>query len=290
MKLSVALRLGRVSNLPTTWSNVATGLVLSGASFQPQLLLGLCCAISSLYVGGMYLNDAFDREHDARERPERPIPAGAVAAGTVFAIGFSMLGLGVAAVAALAFLRKGGAGVAPVLSALGLCALIVFYDLHHKRNLWSPLVMAGNRVLVYVTAALSVGAGLADRTPLIVGSLLLCAYLIGLTYIAKQENLQTLRRLWPLLFLLAPAAYTPALTSAPGRGLLASLLGWIGFSLWWLFDTRRRDVKRAVSHLIAGISLLDALLCASAGQGAMAALCVVCFGATLVFQRRVAGT
>ena len=41
-----------------------------------------------------------------------------------------------------------------VLAALALCGLIVFYDLHHKRNPLSPLLMAGNRVLVYLTAAL----------------------------------------------------------------------------------------------------------------------------------------
>ena len=32
------------------------------------------------YIGGMYLNDAFDRDIDARERPERPIPSGHVGA------------------------------------------------------------------------------------------------------------------------------------------------------------------------------------------------------------------
>ena len=43
----------------------------------------------------MYLNDAFDREIDARERPERPIPSGRIGAGPVFAIGFGLLAAGV---------------------------------------------------------------------------------------------------------------------------------------------------------------------------------------------------
>ena len=42
----------------------------------------------------MFLNDAFDRDTDARERPERPIPAGHIAAGTVFGTGYALLGLG----------------------------------------------------------------------------------------------------------------------------------------------------------------------------------------------------
>ena len=32
MKLSVALKLGRVSNLPTVWSNVLTGMALAGTA------------------------------------------------------------------------------------------------------------------------------------------------------------------------------------------------------------------------------------------------------------------
>ena len=83
MKLGVWLRLGRVSNLPTVWSNVLAALALSGGLSQaagiPALHVALLAAAFSLfYVGGMYLNDAFDRHIDARERPQRPIPSGQV--------------------------------------------------------------------------------------------------------------------------------------------------------------------------------------------------------------------
>ena len=53
-------------------------------------------AMSLFYVGGMYLNDYFDRAIDARERPQRPIPAGDISAAAVAAIGFGMLGVGFA--------------------------------------------------------------------------------------------------------------------------------------------------------------------------------------------------
>ena len=62
----------------------------------------LAAAFSLLYTGGMYLNDAFDRAVDARERPERPIPSGRVRAGSVFAIGFGLSALGILTVAAAA--------------------------------------------------------------------------------------------------------------------------------------------------------------------------------------------
>jgi hypothetical protein len=42
--------------------------------------------------------------------------------------------------------------------------------------------------------------------------------------------------------------------------------------------------------LIAGISLLDALLCAGSGAPGVAALCVIGFALTLALQRVVPGT
>ena len=74
MSLSIALNLGRISNLPTVWSNVLAGMVMAGGALDHRFIpAGL--SLSLFYVGGMYLNDAFDRGIDAIERPERPIPA-----------------------------------------------------------------------------------------------------------------------------------------------------------------------------------------------------------------------
>ena len=116
----------------------------------------------------MYLNDAFDRESDARERPERPIPSGRIGAGQVFAIGFGLLAAGVLGVAAAAGGPAGG-GRAAVASAVLLAGVITAYDAWHKANPLSPVVMGLCRVLVYVTAALAVagriGAAVAGGAP-----------------------------------------------------------------------------------------------------------------------------
>ncbi len=283
MTLVTALRLGRVSNLPTTWSNVAAGLVLSGAAVHPALALALCAAISLLYVGGMYLNDAFDRGYDARERPERPIPSGQVRAGTVFALGFGMLAAGVAIVAAAA-----ETGPAPLLAAVALAGLIVLYDAYHKGNPLSPLLMALTRVLVYVTAAL---AARVAFTPLLgAGCAALLCYLVGLTYAAKQENLREPSGFWPLLFLGAPFLFAPAMGAAAGIAAYLLLAASTAFGLRFLLVRGARDVKRAVSQLIASISLLDAMLVASQHQTALAAACVLCFAATRLAQRVIPGT
>src|SRR5262245_66174402 len=71
------LMLGRVSNLPTVWSNCLAGWLLGGGGLAARFVL-LCSGATFLYVGGMYLNDAFDVEFDREFRRDRPIPAGAI--------------------------------------------------------------------------------------------------------------------------------------------------------------------------------------------------------------------
>ena len=287
--LTPYLLLGRVSNLPTVWTNTLAGTVLAGADVGPGRLVLLALAFSLLYTGGMYLNDAFDRESDARERPERPIPSGRVRADAVFATGLGLLAAGVLVVAVAAAGPVGG-GRAAVWSGLLLASVIVAYDAWHKANPLSPVVMGLCRVLVYVTAALAaagrVGPAVAG------GAVGLLCYLVGLTYVAKQENLTEVRHLWPLVFLAAPFLYAwPALLSAGvGAVLYLGFLAWVAYAVAWLVRPGRRDIRRAVVSLIAGISLLDALLIAGAGDPVRATWAVVGFALTLVFQRWVPGT
>jgi UbiA prenyltransferase family len=282
MTWQVALRLGRVSNLPTVWTNTLTGIVLAGGAVGGPHTLPLLLALSLFYVGGMYLNDAFDARIDAVERPERPIPSGAISARAVFAAGFAMLALG----AVLLFWT----GVWPGLAGLALGGAIVLYDWHHKDNPLSPALMGLCRVLVYLAA------GLAFAVPppaiLWLAALLLLCYLIGLTYVAKQENLGEVRNLWPLLFLAAPMLC--ALVAAAGSmtsGVLFVLFAiWVGVALWFLRRRQPGDVPRAVVSLIAGIALLDAVLIAAAGAAGVAWLAVGGFILTLGMQRLVSGT
>lgn len=282
MKLGTALRLGRVSNLPTVWTNTLAGAVLAGAGgFGAQFAL-LLAAFTLFYTGGMFLNDAFDAAIDARERPERPIPAGAVTRGEVFGWGFGQMAAGVALLALV--------GVAPALAGLTLAVAITYYDWNHKTNPLSPVVMGLCRVLIYVGAGLAVTLALPDA--LWVGAALLLCYLIGLTYVAKQENLARVENLWPLLFLAAPVAYGAWLAAAQWAVAPFWLLftAWMLVALWFLRRRAKGDIPRAVVSLIAGISLLDALLIAGAGSPGLALAALAGFGVTLFVQRWIAGT
>ena len=290
MRWSVALRLGRVSNLPTVWTNTLAGIVLAGGNVGDRRTLPLLVALSLFYVAGMYLNDAYDAEIDARERPERPIPSGQVSAETVFTVGFGMMALGLALLVWIGYGAAGGTGLGPVLSGLGLGAAIVMYDRRHKDNPLSPVLMGICRVLVYVTAGLAFAPELP--APLRTGALLLLCYLIGLTYVAKQETLGEVRNLWPLLFLGAPAVYALVLAFEGGAAALLSLafILWVGVALWFLWRRQPGDVPRAVVSLIAGISLLDAVLIVGAGASSFAWLAILAFLLTLALQRVVPGT
>jgi 4-hydroxybenzoate polyprenyltransferase len=287
-KWRIWLRLGRVSNLPTVWTNALCGVVLAGAPLDLRAAM-LAAAFSFSYVGGMFLNDAFDRHIDAVERPERPIPRGLVSAGEVFAAGFAMLAVGVALVATAAF-APGGGGFIAVVASFALSGAIVLYDAWHKNNPFSTVLMAACRVLVYMTAALAV-SGRVDP-PVVKAAALLLAYVMGLTYVAKQENLAQFRNMWPLLPLLVPFLVTaPAVLEAPLAGVIwLVFFAWVSFTVSRLLTKGPGVIPRVVVRLIAAISLLDALVVAAHGHPSAAAVLVVGFPVTLFFQRYVSGT
>ncbi|KAA0589140.1 4-hydroxybenzoate polyprenyltransferase [Azospirillum lipoferum] len=293
-----ALILGRVSNLPTVLSNAMAGIALAGAGALDgmaggELVGGVARAaivLALFYVGGMYLNDAFDAEIDARERPARPIPRGDATRGTVFAAGFALIGLGLA-LAAVSGLEAGLCG--------GLLAgAILLYDILHKRTAAAPAIMGLCRLLSYATAAAAVGgeAGGGALAPwMLLGAGGLFCHVVGLTFAARQEAYDRLDNAWPLGVLAVPltGALWVSLGSPLAFGLWAALAAATGWAVQRLFRRAPGDVPRAVAVLIAAIALYDAVLIAAAGSGAAAPLTLaaaLCFPLTLALQRVIPGT
>jgi 4-hydroxybenzoate polyprenyltransferase len=284
-----ALRLGRVSNLPTVWTNVLAGAVLSGAPLAPGRVLALMLGLSAFYIAGMYLNDAFDAAYDRQHRPGRPIPSGAIAESTVFAIGAALIGTGLILLLLLG-LSPGGAGLGGFAAGLALTIAILVYDAWHKGNPMGPLLMGLCRVLVYVTTAASI-AGVLPRDLVWAAAMALC-YLIGLTYAAKQEDLKQPGRLWPLAFLGASFVYGLPIAGGSAIGFIvyAALLAAVVWAVSILVRRDRSNIPGVVSTLIAGICLLDALFIAGANQSLLALLAALGFPLTLFFQRSIPGT
>ncbi len=292
MSWAEILKLGRVSNLPTVWTNGLTGLVLGSGTLLDARTLPLLIALSLFYVAGMYLNDAFDAEIDQKERPERPIPSGAIDLRTVFAASFVMFMVGLCLLTWIGFVAENGTGGWPSVAGLVLIISIVAYDWHHKDNPFSPYIMGVCRMLVYVTA------GLCFLVPpsawLLLAAVLLFSYLIGLTYIAKQENQSEIDSLQPALLFAPPLLYgIYMLFTNISFTLVVALLALIvvvAIAMWMLSRRLPGDIGLAVSVLIAGICLLDALFLASAGEAILAWWAIAGFGLTLLLQRVIPGT
>jgi len=278
------LRLGRVSNLPTIWTNVIAGATIANAAATLVDVAVVGLAMSAFYVGGMYLNDFFDRDIDARERPGRPIHAGDISAGAVAAIGFALLALGVALLSPF--------GLFTVIWGLALAGAIGLYDAWHKGNTFAPVLMGLCRALVYLATGAAVSSEI--RVALLAGEAALAAHVIGLTYAAKQENLNQVGRLWPLAILAGPLLLAlPEIASgwlvAVGFLLLCAA---DGASVWLLARRAAPDaVPRAVSMLIAAICLVDALAVARYGGGILlACVCASGYLLTRLFQAVIPGT
>ena len=194
-------RLLRLPNLLTVPGDILAGFLLAPAarpSDWAQLPLAFLAGLL-LYAAGLILNDLFDYAEDLRDRPDRPLPSGAISREA-------------AAVAVLVFLWIAGFLSAffdalPV--ALPLIASLVLYDIGLKRKpLLGPSLMgacrAGNLLL---GAAAAAPGGWHSPAPLLAAAAL-AAYIGIVTHLARQETLPGTRfppqRIARLLRLLLP--------------------------------------------------------------------------------------
>lgn len=292
------LQLGRVSNLPTVWTNCLTAMVLSGADIGAGAALGAMLSMSAFYTAGMVLNDVFDANYDAKYRPARPIPSRQVTRRGAALVGFAGLGLGVAGSATVASFTLSHTNNAVVWTTL-LALAIVGYDAYHKRNPLSPVLMGLCRALV----VLSVNAMFVGETHLFVWGAagLHCLYVAGLTYSAKQEDLARPGALWPVVGIFA-APLAIAVAWGGGWHFEPELHpGWVLPLTWGLFlmsaryglgplFERPKRIGVAVGRLIVGIAVLDALIIAVTGHAVLVAVALGCALLTQLGQRHVPGT
>jgi hypothetical protein len=294
-KFRTLLVLGRVSNLPTVWSNCLAGWWLScfrdgrfvsdGAYFWklPLLFLGT----SALYAGGMFLNDAFDVDFDRQRRSTRPIPSGAINEEWVWIYGWAWIALGVLL---LIFCGKWTGALAVVLA---VC--IVVYDATHKVITASPWLMGLCRFWVYVIAA-SVGLGDFNGRPIWCGAAL-ALYIVGLSYLARRETRLPGRGLipyWPLIFLFAPILLAMLMdvngARKPAIYLSVVIVCWIIRCSRSVFLGGEIVVVRIVSGLLAGIVFVDWLAVAPQCPFALGVIFALLFVATLLSQRFIPAT
>lgn len=276
------LVLGRASNLPTVWSNCLAGWLLGGDGPLSGLFL-LCIGATCLYVGGMYLNDAFDADFDRQHRPERPIPSGAITPGEVWGFGVGWLVLGTVL---LAFF-----GVITFFLTVLLVVAILAYDAVHKAIALSPVLMSLCRFFLFLVAASSADEGVTGLA--VWTSFALALYIIGLSYVAKSESTRGPLRYWPCCLLAAPIllAYMVNQGDYKTRSMIlsAALLIWIVRSLQFTFWSPEKHIGRTVSGLLAGIVIVD-LLALAGGSPLASFVFILLFAGALFFQRFVPAT
>jgi 4-hydroxybenzoate polyprenyltransferase len=279
------LILGRVSNLPTVWSNLLAGWFLAGGGNDRTALVPLLLGGSFLYVGGMFLNDFCDADFDSQYCPERPIPVGRISRRSVG----GMAGLWL--VAGLACLVPFGWPTVGI--ALLLLAIIVLYDFRHKNVFWAPLVMGACRFLLYPLAASTISAEIPSFVLLWGATLGL--YVAGITYLARGESRPEKPARWALLLLLLPVAapveiyYVRNLQFFPFLFSCLLFLGWMAWLLIPLWRKTNHSIGRVISGLLAGIVLVDFIV-TSLVLGFEAAYLLLFFVLALLLQGIIPAT
>ena len=158
----------------TVLGDTLAGSAAAGHPFSVRRL-PLSAASALLYAGGMALNDYADRELDAVERPERPIPAGRISARNALytAAGLSAAGIGLAAVAG---------GKRSLFIALPLAASIWTYDLVAKPTVLGPLMMSACRGLDVL-----MGAGAGSLRKALPTALVIAGHTASVTALSRGE-------------------------------------------------------------------------------------------------------
>ncbi len=190
-------RLTRIPNVFTAFADIGMGLAFVDFPLRERPWGGalLFAASGLLYTAGMVLNDVFDLDIDAVERPKRPLPSGQIDAAWARRLGLTLLGLGVACGFAAGILAAppgalpGRSGI--VASLVALC--VVAYDLYLKRTWLGPVGMGLCRV-----GNVLLGMSLASHSTALLPSLTyepsqwlaaggIGVYIVGVTWFARTE-------------------------------------------------------------------------------------------------------
>ena len=180
--------------------------------------------------------------------------------------------------------------------ALALVGSILWYDWVHKKIAWSPLIMGLCRLFLYLlTGAIAVGE---ITLPVLLGSIAIWAYIVGLSNIARKEATKGSVNSWPCwllalpLFLVFALPYLAENRSQIGTGLVVAALIyllWTIRSLLFTFKAMIPQYGRTVSGLLAGLVLFDFLLAASQNLQ-LGLVFFVLFASSLIFQKFIPAT
>ena len=183
MKPKAFLSLVRVPTVFSSMSNAYAGYFIGGGrAFTPALAFGLVAA-ALFIMAGMTLNDIADKDVDARERPNRPIPSGAVGLRTAWILSLGMFAAGLVLLAL--------ANPHSALVGLALTLAIFLYNFKLKGTALGPASMGLCRLLNLLTGITLTWSTLPQldtlSKPLGLALFSIWAYIALVTYLARDE-------------------------------------------------------------------------------------------------------
>jgi len=237
------------------------GDVVAGAAAAGTLgprSAGLAGASVCLYWAGMAANDWADRELDAAERPERPIPSGRISAPAALGVAAGLTAAGLALAG-----RAGGARAMAV--AVPLAAAVWAYDLRLKNTAAGPAGMAACRALDVL-----LGASAGNPARALPAAAAVAVHTWTVTELSRHEVAGSRGARLPAATLATTAAITGAV-AARATGPAAMLagqyaLGYGKAQAALLTDGAADRVRAAVGAGITSLPALQGALTARAGR------------------------
>jgi 4-hydroxybenzoate polyprenyltransferase len=173
-KLFAYAQLMRLPNFFTAMADPLAGWFVVGGGLPAWHVVALTLAGGCLYTSGVVFNDYFDYDLDCVERPERPLPSGAISRSTAVRLAVALMIVGLALAAAVDMAAFG--------IALFLAAMIFFYNAWAKQFVGlGPLVMGTCRFANFLL-------GMRCSPPrLWLAPAALGVYCTALTWIARNE-------------------------------------------------------------------------------------------------------
>ncbi|MCP1385425.1 UbiA-like protein EboC [Runella salmonicolor] len=258
------LQLTRPANIVTAIADILAGMAIAQFTFGASPAYWLVLSTVGLYGGGVVMNDVFDAQLDAIERPERPIPSGRVPIRSAAFMGLGLLILGVVSAALFSILSG--------MIALIVALLAILYDRYAKHSaVFGPLTMGfcrGGNLLLGMSA---VSPSLPEWGWL---ALVPIAYIGAITLISQDEVHGGKRR----SLYIAASLYTTVhaiqflVAFNEGNGTMALLLIvlhalMVGRPLWNAFQNPiGPNIGKAVKAGVLSLIVMNAAWCIAFGN------------------------
>ncbi|CQR73782.1 prenyltransferase [Sporomusa ovata DSM 2662] len=275
MKLLPLLKITRAPNLITAITDVIAGaFIVSGGIPEITVLMPLCLISVCLYAAGVVQNDIVDAKSDAVERPERPLPSGAINIIDAYYLSavFFLSGL---------FLAKMIGTLTLLISTLIVVSVFVYNCRAKNSRVFGSLIMG-------LCRALNLSLGFTIN-PIAFGIFIpLCLFplfhIAGVTLVSRGEvdglgrgELMSILtfHICVLAGLVATASFDENLISLLAIGLYAGVM--VGGALPAMKDPIPGNIRLLVRNGIIALSLLDASLVAIF-VGIELAVIIICLG------------